>query len=213
MTPTVAVSIPSIPPRAQMLARALVSVCRQTRLVDQISVHVDHAGEGAAAAKNRALEAVTTDWVCFLDDDDELLPHHVDHLLDYAVEQDADLVYPWFQGINSTDLFRIPNEQGEIVNPAGVPFDPVVHREWMRTHGNWIPVTVIARTSLVKQVGGFVVKGSLDTDTCDDWGLWERLLDAGARFAHLPEITWQWNGHPAHTSGRPWRTLPAYAQQ
>lgn len=208
---TVAVSVASIPPRAQMLARALASVCRQTRPVNQISVHVDHAGEGAAEAKNRALAAVTADWVAFLDDDDELLPHHIDHLVTFAEDTGADLVYPWFQGVNSTGLFAIPNEAGEIVNPAGVPFMPVVHREWMRTHGNWIPVTVLARTEMVKQVGGFVAKGTVDT--CDDWGLWERLLDAGARFEHLPEITWQWNGHPAHTSGRPWTTIAAYAPQ
>jgi glycosyltransferase involved in cell wall biosynthesis len=207
---TVGVSIASIPPRAGMLARALGSVCRQTRPVDQISVHVDHASVGAAEAKNRALEAITTDWVAFLDDDDELLPHHIERLLACADETGADLVYPWYQGINP-HLFRIPDINGQLVDPLHQPWIDDIHIPYLRTVGNFIPDPVIARTDLVKKVGGFAVKGSLTTDTCDDWALWERLLDVGAKFAHLPEITWTWMGHPGHTSGRPWATCNAYA--
>lgn len=208
---TVGVSIASIPPRARMLARAVTSVCRQTRLADQISIHVDHDSVGAADAKNAALQHIETDWVAFLDDDDELLPIHLEHLLACAEETGADLVYPWYRGINWKDLFSIPDGAGNMVTPEGQPFLPL-HADFIRAHGNFIPSTVLARTEAVKAAGGFRVMGSLETDTCDDWGLWIRMLDNGAKFVHLNEVTWTWNGHPAHTSGRPWATVAAYKQ-
>lgn len=206
---TVGVSIPSIPPRAQLLARALTSVCRQSRPVNQISVYVDHDGIGAAEAKNAALGAVNTDWVAFLDDDDEFLPHHVAHLLAVAEDTKADLVYPWYQGIN-VGLFAIPDPTGNLVTPHGQPFTDE-HAEWIMTNRNFIPVTVLARTELVKDVGGFVAVGDANVDTCDDMGLWQRMLKAGATFVHHPEVTWQWNGHGGHTSGRAWKDVAHYA--
>jgi glycosyltransferase involved in cell wall biosynthesis len=211
VSPTVGVSVASIPPRGPMLAKALSSVCRQTRPADQIIVHVDRKAVGAAEAKNTALQAVTTDWVAFLDDDDELLPHHLEHLLAVAESTGADLVYPWFQGCNSEGIFAAPDENGTLVSPAGLAFNQAIHPDYLRTAGNFIPTTVLVRTDLVRQVGGFVPKGDLHANPCDDWGLWIRLLDAGARFVHLPEITWQWNASPYHTSGRPWREVPIYA--
>lgn len=206
--PTVGVSIASIPPRKDMLARALASVCAQTWEPDQIVVHVDHEGVGAAAAKNRALAAITTDWVAFLDDDDEFLPRHLELCATFGNETGADLVYPWFTGINSDGLFGVPNEMGTIVSPLGQAWIDEIHIPYIRAAGNFIPTTTLVRTEIAKQVGGFV--GREGTDAGDDFGLWIRLLDAGAKFAHLPERTWRWNGHGAHTSGQRWKDVGAF---
>lgn len=216
--PTVGVSIASIPPRAPLLARALASVCAQTRPADQIVVHVDHEGVGAPRAKNAALSAITTDWVAFLDDDDEFLPQHLERLLQTAEETGADLVYPWYCGIN-TGLFHIYDAAGVLRSPFNVPFAPQ-HADLILSGDNFIPTTVLVRTRLAQQVGGFGVSptagphDNIAGDTGDDRVLWARLLNAGATFVHLPEVTWQWNSHiddPGdHTSGRPWRTLLVY---
>jgi glycosyltransferase involved in cell wall biosynthesis len=205
--PTVGVSIASIPPRHAMLARALASVCAQTWEPDQIVVHIDHEGVGAAEAKNRALAAITTDWVAFLDDDDELLPRHLEALATFGNRTGADLVYPWFEGIN-TRVFSVPDAYGRLVSPYGQAWIDEIHIPAIRTYGNWIPTTVLCKTALAQQVGGFV--GRDGPDTGDDYLLWLRLLEAGAKFAHLPEITWTWHGHQAHTSGQRWKDTNAY---
>jgi glycosyltransferase involved in cell wall biosynthesis len=218
--PTVGVSIASIPPRAPLLARALASVCAQTRPADQIVVHIDHEGVGAPDSKNAALAAIATDWVAFLDDDDEFLPQHLEHLLQTAEETGADLVYPWYQGINM-GIFHIPDELGNLRIPLGIPFRQV-HADMILAGNNFIPTTVLVRTQLAQEVGGFAVSGArgphdnIEGDTGDDRALWQRLLNAGAKFVHHPEITWEWCGHDgvsgAHTSGMPWRRFPAYQQ-
>lgn len=209
---TVGVCIPSIPPRADMLDRALKSVVHQTWPPDQISVAIDHHGDGASVTRNRALDAIDTDWVAFLDDDDELLPLHLERLVVCAQETSADLVYPWFEGIN-TDFFRVPSEEDPevLVTPEGLPFSPHVESCLRGVSGNFIPMTVMARTSLVKEVGGFDDQSKPgDFPTGEDYVLWIRLLDAGAKFVHFPERTWRWNGHMAHTSGRSWK-MPVHA--
>jgi glycosyltransferase involved in cell wall biosynthesis len=183
-------------------------VCMQTWQPDQIVVHVDHEGVGAAEAKNRALAAITTDWVAFLDDDDEFLPRHLEACATFGNETGADLVYPWFEGINADGLFSIPDEHGNLRTPFGQPWIDDIHIPAIRKFGNWIPTTTLVRTDLAKKVGGFA--GREGKDAGDDYLLWIRLLDAGAKFAHLPERTWRWIGHDAHTSGQRWKDVGAF---
>lgn len=191
MRPGVTAVIPSIPPRtATHLPRALASVMRQTRAVDAVSVHVDHDRLGSAVNRTRALEQVRTEWSALLDDDDEWLPDHVALLWRHAQETQADLVYPWFTVPGGFDPW--PHREGQ-------PFD----REALRSE-NYIPITVLVRTELLLDAGGFTSKDPTNPDTLtDDWGTWERLLDAGARFEHLSRRTWVWHWHGANTSGMP----------
>lgn len=185
-----------------MLMRALASVAGQTRQPDQIVVTIDNDGIGSAANRNRALESATGEWTAFLDDDDEFLPRHLEQLVTCAEKTDADLVYSWFEGINTDGIFSVP-QNGVQVPPFGVPFDDEL-RDCILTAGNFIPVTVLVRTDFLRKVGGFTPLGAEGSDQCDDWGAWKAMLEAGARFVHLPEKTWRWNGHPHHTSGRKW---------
>lgn len=183
--------IPTIPPRGYYLERALRSVIRQTRPVDAISVSVDHDHAGAARTRNRALSAVRTEWTAFLDDDDEWLPEHIASLLDAADETGADVIYPWFLVPNGYDCLEA----------KGKPFDA----DDLRTR-NYIPVTVLARTALLLDVGGFENQAYDPTDpyasACDEWSCWLKLLGKGAAFHHLNRLTWVWNWHGKHTSGR-----------
>lgn len=195
---TISLAIPTIPPRADLLAQALVSVANQTRMPDAIHVAVDHHHEGAAATRNRALAAVTTDWVAFLDDDDLLEPHHLDRLMATADVTGADLVYPWFTVDGGSDPLGM----------EGQPFDPDALRR-----ANYIPVTYLVRTKVIRDVGGFPGPGwhedlglSLQPDvaTCEDWAALLRMVDAGAHIVHLPERTWRWRHHGANTGGVAW---------
>jgi glycosyltransferase involved in cell wall biosynthesis len=176
----ITVAIPTIPGRRELLHRAIDSVRAQTHPT-KIQVALDTNGEGAAATRNRALAQVDTEWVAFLDDDDELKPHHLKLCARHAVLTGADLVYPGFDGEDDTGMF-------------GVPFDALLLRR-----RNYIPVTVLVRTDLVRS--GFTPHPDEYGNPCEDWGLWLKLLDAGARFSHLPQRTWIRN--PGGTRGRP----------
>ncbi len=182
--------IPTIPPRmgvGGLLDRAMRSVQAQTRPVNALSISVDHGHLGAAANRSRALEGVSTRWSAFLDDDDTWYPHHVERLLEAAENSSADVFYPWFDCPHGFDPW--PEREGQ-------PFDSVL----LETQ-NYIPITVLARTELLHEIGGFRPKGPPD-NPCDDWGTWDALLALGARFEHVPARTWSWNWHPGNTSGR-----------
>lgn len=193
----ISVVIPAHPPRAQsgMLGEALSSVWSQSLLPDEVHVIIDSEGKGAGNTRNRGLDAVKTEWVAFLDSDDVLLPNHLERCLEVVQSAEADLVYPWFEG-----------EAGYIAGWFGAPFDPSALRK-----KNYIPITVVARTASIRSVGGFsdcyTAKGG-----AEDWLCWVAMLDAGAKFVHLPERTWVWRLHSGQTSGMPWTNAAAPKQ-
>ncbi len=190
MKDTVTVVIPTIPPRTRLLGRALLSVLKQTHPSDAISISIDNERIGAAANRNKALMTVKTKWTCFLDDDDELYNFHIENLLHAVIDGNFDLCYPWFD---------INGPESGIRDPWGAEgklFDPIR----IRTE-TYIPITVLVRTSLIQDVGGFVPLGP-PSNPCEDRGGWIRLLDAGAKFVHLPLRTWNWNWWEGNTSGR-----------
>lgn len=212
--PRCTVLIPTVPIRKRLLASAIRSVDRQEEPVELVvQEDTDFTGGyrlgGAAITRNRGLERVETEWVTFLDDDDKLYPHHVSHCLAKADETGADLVYPWFDGPNSKGILFAPKNGGK-VTPEGLEFGEeqkaclLRDAEWDmgRDIWNFVPVTVMVRTAMVKQVGGFPVPGSDEWQhpNCEDHGLWIRLLEAGAKFVHLPERTWRYNVHNNHLS-------------
>jgi glycosyltransferase involved in cell wall biosynthesis len=198
-----------------MVGRALDSV-RDPDVSHSVWLEVDHHGEGPAAVRNRAVvdsskHGQAPAWLAFLDDDDEFHPGHLRKCLDHAEATGADVVYPWF------DLDRMGKIRNDL-DPLrlhgkpvfGQPFDAEALRR-----GNYIPVTALVRAELFDQVGGFPVPGTEEWPLKDgeDWGLWKRLLAAGAKFSHLPERTWIWHHHGKNTSGRPATAAKIYPRE
>lgn len=216
--PTVAVCIPSIPPRKELLDRAMRSVLAQSRKPDQIVVEIDHDGAGAGPTRNKAWQRATTDYIAFLDDDDEFLPEHLAVCMKVARQTGADLVYPWFDLIGWPEATpQRPDAMatmlnGQLIHPLGVPFGPEQEAH-MRRHA-FIPITTLVRRSALEKSGGFPTPGTPEwpRDDCEDWGGWLRLLDSGAKFAHAPKRTWRCYYSPTgggtpltSTAGRPWK--------
>lgn len=177
--------IPAIPERFALLARALRSVQAQTFKPVRVLVDVDDERTGAAATRNRALAKVDSEWVAFLDDDDELYPDHLRRLARYVALSDVDVAYPGYDA----DV--------DPVKCFGLPFDPLLLRA-----RNFIPVTVLAKTEKVREAGGFQPHPDVNGDPCEDWGLWLAMLDRGAKFGHVPVKTWRWNYRADTTKGR-----------
>jgi hypothetical protein len=189
----ITVVIPTIPGRGSMLDRAIESAAAQTLTPAAIIIELDDTGTGAAATRNRALEKVTTPWVAFLDDDDELDPSHLLTLATAQLSTGADLVWPWFRVHGGTDPF--PGHRG---------------RQWDPADPHQIPVTLLARTDCLRAVDGFrtIDDGPVDRHgnrAGEDFDLWLRMAAAGAVFHHVDEVTWTWHHHGANTSGLPSR--------
>lgn len=190
----VTIVTPHIPIRPNALARAIKSAALQTVKPAAFSIVTDVHREGSAITRNIALAAAQTTWVAFLDDDDVLDPHHLETLLNGARDSGADVVYSGCRVIDGRGN-RVPirEEWGRF----NLPFDAQLLRET-----SWLPVTSLVRTGLAKQAL-FGPPATHPTSPYDDWGFYVRLLDNGAWFHHVPEVTWTWYHHGRNTSGDP----------
>lgn len=173
MEPAITVVIPTLPGREDLLARAIRSVAAQTRQPDHIIIELDEDRCGEHLPRNRGLAKVDTEYVAWLDDDDEFLPRHLELLLLAARHSGADLVHSDYQIIGGGD-----------------------HRP------TFIQVTNLAKTAAVRKVGGFPQPYS-DTFPYrySDWGLLALMLRTGARFEFVPHVTWRYHIHDGNTVG------------
>jgi glycosyltransferase involved in cell wall biosynthesis len=172
------------------------SVLKQTRPVDQIVVSFDNERLGAAENRNKTWRAATTDWVAFLDDDDTLDANHIEVLLNHASKTGADLVFPWHRiDARAQGMFQ---EDIDILNARGIKDEDIVAELEKR---NFIPINVLVRRSALEAVGGFPKPFSEDWphEAHEDWGCWKKLVKAGYKFSHTPEVTWTWY-HWGHSS-------------
>lgn len=193
---SIAVIIPSIPPRRALLLRAMRSVGAQDMPADGLSVAVDLEQQGAPITRQRALDAVEPgiEWIAPLDDDDEFMPFHLQALYEHAMQTGADYVYSWYQIMSPSGIDPLP--ETHFINPFD-PADPIE-----------TTITILIRRELLLAVGGYqaldrpeeYAKGA---STGEDRNLTLRCVEAGATISHLVRRTWRWHHHGRNTSGRP----------
>jgi glycosyltransferase involved in cell wall biosynthesis len=210
---SVAICIPTLERRLDMLHRAVESVAGQyaTHCDVHAVVELDRHREGAWATRNKAMHralAAGVDWVGFLDDDDQLLAHHVDHLLNVARREEAAMVWGWFQIVYGEGRVQ-PEGVGDpfhhIVGPDGTTgyrgrqYDPALP--------HIVPITYLVRADVL--AAAVELCGGFQPDTIGSWDLQDQpLIDAiyevseGALYAD-PMTTWYWHHHGANTSGMP----------
>jgi len=189
-----------------MLDRALASVDAQTYEGHVLrSVALAEPGEGAWTVRNRAVEQAVRfaegmgrplDWIAFLDDDDELLPHHLSLLIGNAEREQQHLTWGWFRVNGGADPF--PKHRGR-------QFDP--------DHPHVVPITYVARApallAALDQTGGF----QSDESQVGDWmvqdaPLLQYIARRGSTRAY-PDVTWVWHHHGGNTSGLPRKRIGA----
>lgn len=161
----ITVITPTILGRETFLLECIESVENQTHPVKRHSVLLDSTKQGPSVARNALLETVETNWVLFLDDDDLLDEDFVENC--YPHLDDNDVVYTWCR--KNFDY------------PLDIAFDADELRR-----RNIIPVTTLVRTELLRRVGGF------GPGPYEDWHLWLKLLDRGAKFHCTCETKWSY---------------------
>jgi len=202
---TVAVCIPTIPGREDLLMRAELSVMKQERQPDQFLRYTDTGRKGAAYARNQLLEQVTSDVIAWLDDDDFFKPGHLRSCM-RAMEQSPfkpDLVYPRPHMVNGRDPTAVTHQGRFPVSPWGLRFSQEMAAH-IRQVGSFIPITHLVRTEMVRKTGGFPEGRTLESGRYqgEDERYLINLLDAGAVFEHLDQTTWFWVVNPKSTAGK-----------
>jgi len=191
MKPGITVAIPTIPPRAHLLQRAVASVLAQTHPAAGLAIAIDYAKQGAGGTRQRALDMVDTQWVAFLDDDDEFMPTHLETLWNAAHAHSADYVYAWYETVPfGCDPF---------------PASPHYLDPWDPTRPRQTTVTTLVRTELAKEVGfaNFTETGELIDG--QRWGedyAFTLGCNEKGKIHHVVAKTWYWHHDSGNTSGR-----------
>jgi hypothetical protein len=207
--PGITVVVPTIPPRHQLLSRAHASVSgsidefrrRQFSVPVHLITVTDGAKLGAAATRDRGLRSVETEWVAFLDDDDEMLPGHLAALYGTALTHPAKPDYLW-----SRFQIMFPPESGRTAEPGPQFLGAKAFEQWNDDDPCQTTVTTLVRTQLALNAGGFVPPSDgqlVDGNAAgEDFRFTMACRAAGGVFRHVPEVTWYWHHHGSNTSGR-----------
>lgn len=140
-----------------------------------LGVPVIHAHDSdLAAARNAGLQQVQTEWVCHLDADDELEARYFDHM----AKATADVRAPSVRYVVNRRLSspRVPKVAGHRHACTGDCLP----------EGNWLVIGSVARTQLVRDVGGH-----LEFEWSEDWSLWLRCHLAGATITAVPRAVYR----------------------
>ena len=143
---------------------------------------------GLSAARNTGLIRARCETILFLDADDLLTPHAIEHnFACMAAHPSAALVYGAFQRVN---------KEGRPIAP--VSFSPTgadPHADLLR--GNYIGMhaTVLYETETLRQAGGF----DETLPKCEDYDVYLRL-SRDHSFAHHPALTALYRIHGANMS-------------
>jgi glycosyltransferase involved in cell wall biosynthesis len=216
--PSLAIVVPVYNGRKH-LAETLQSCVDQRRPADEIIVvedgspqpsrdiverlpgvrYIPQANGGVSSARNRAASLATADWICFLDQDDLLLPDHLEQISrTIQAEPHADLLYTprlvlscvdgvW---ITSKAISPPPARDLARVLPLRCPFPPS---------------GICVRRSVFEAVGGFRSR----YDLAEDWEFWLRLHAMGGTFHLLSTPTLSYRVHLESNSHRPLPILHA----
>lgn len=172
-------------PDQDRLAAALARWRRRITLIRQPNA-------GAAAARNAALAAASTDWVAFLDADDRWAPDFLASQMTFLDRRPAlDLVWADATIVGDTAL------AGHTFMSLCPSSGPVTLEGLLAQTCNVITSTVVARRKTVMSAGAFDV----ELRRGQDFDLWLRLVAEGARAAYRTEVLGVRRVHGANLSG------------
>jgi glycosyltransferase involved in cell wall biosynthesis len=152
--------------------------------------------QGVARARNRAITALSADWVQFLDSDDVLAPETMARRLDVAAASSADVVVTdWAEFAEDADIERAN------VSPRSADW-ALLERDGAEiacATSFWAPpAALLFRRSVVEQIGGF----RDDLTIIDDARFLFDAAHCGARFVHAPHLGAYYRVRPGSLSRR-----------
>lgn len=133
-------------------------------------------GTALHRARNACLDNTATEWIAYVDADDDIEPGYLPTL---TAPPDADIRVPSVRHVTGPD---------DTTTPAAMP-RVAGHRHTCGPAclacGNWIVIGALARTSLLRKIGGWHDRG------WEDWHLWARCWQAGAHILPRPAAVYR----------------------
>lgn len=144
-------------------------------------------GLGAGAARHEGISATSGEVIALLDADDVMLPDHLE-VMERAHQRHGGLV-------TANHLLWIPGRALGSRPAAELVPVPRPEDQWTRILSeNFVFVATMFDRSLYDRVGGF------RSMRCEDWDLWIRMVESGAR-VHMPDqVTALYRGSPGSVS-------------
>jgi hypothetical protein len=194
----VTVITPTIPPRGELLGRAMRSVAAQTFKPLAHLILADVHRYGAPKMLDSCLRTAQTEWVAVLADDDEFLPHHLETLWNLLDETGADVAYSHFRYSNLPDA-------GHLERFRGQPFNYENPRQ--------MTGVFMGRRELLLDIGGHSAhfdpegfeRDAEGNRMGEDYALVKRLAHERVPVAVSGEVTWIYHVGHGNTLGMPSR--------
>lgn len=169
---TVSLVVGTYNPKQEWLANALQSA---QELFDEViivddgsSVSFDstmrhEVNRGFYEARNTGCNAVKSEWIASLDDDDEFIPGNVEELKEFLTTTDADIVhFPCVLFGEQTGMWGQSANMNNILEANQIP------------SGSWF------KRSVWEKLKGFQVP------TAEDWDFWARAHKHKMKFVYFP---------------------------
>ncbi len=141
----------------QKVAEQNAALCRQ---YPQVNYLYNQVSLGACAARNKAIETATGEFITGLDDDDEFEPNRISRFVDYW-QKNPDFAY-----LCSCYVFHFPGNRKKI----GLRRRKVITYSSLKLK-NEVGNQIFTRTDFLRQVGGY----DETMVACQDFDLWLRM--------------------------------------
>jgi glycosyltransferase involved in cell wall biosynthesis len=155
--------------------------------------YVVQTNTGVSGARNHGVRVSQADWVCFLDQDDVLLPHHLQQFAE-AIEgdQNADFLY--------TPRFVLTLHKGTWIQEKITTCPKAEElKSILLKRCPFPPSGICIRRSAFEKSGGFSDRYNL----AEDWEFWLRCIEEDRTFRACSLPTVCYRVHSASNSHRP----------
>jgi len=150
--------------------------------------YIEHRNNmGQSAARNSGLMFAKGDVICFLDDDDTYLNHHLEVIVNGL--KNKSFVYTLAE-------YVVKNTEGELIGSEVLYAETEYSRERLLVE-NFIPINTFGVRKSILQSAGFFDESM---ECLEDWELLIRLSKL-CDFIHIPEVTVNVNVKQGNTEG------------
>ena len=163
------------------------SILRELAARDARIVLVERPNEGAASARNKALEMARADLIALMDADDVAMPER------FALQHARMIQEPELAILGS--FIRFMDKAGNIIRLGKYPLTP---KATARDLGRGNGVCPVAHPAVMMRRNAVLKAGGYRKAFChaEDYDLWLRMSDLGYAFANLPQplLNYRWHG-------------------
>lgn len=138
----------------------------------EVKLVVNDDGQGVSSARNLGIENASSDYIAFLDDDDEWKPEKLEKEAEAFQQNNYDAVY------SAIEMYRDGEVQDIVRKEEKLGIEQILERDKIGS-----PSKVSVKKEALEEVNCF----DEDIPSGEDWDLWIRLIENEAEFGYINE--------------------------